>query len=144
MTTKIDQHVDTIPARLVFVAALAACVWTVVLDVAPDRTDFYAAVTTVSSAALIAVAIDNRNIAPSTVSTPRRQAGLLLGISVGLLASILGSLIAIGLDHSSPLLFGITAGPGAYAIFMLLVAVTLRAANYGVDEDRKDASDSSD
>jgi len=103
-------------------------------------TSFYETVATVCATALIAVAIDNRNIPPSTLRTPRQAAGLLLGISMGLLIGIVTSLVAIGTGRGSCLLFGVTAGAVGTAIFLLLIAMTVRAAGIGAtipDEERE-------
>lgn len=130
---QVDHYVDTFWISAVIGTTGGTVLMAIAWQIGPRNVDFYDTVATVAAAALIAVAIDNRNIAPLTLSSPRQAAGLLLGLSFGLLVSILGSLIAIGIGHGSPVLFGITAGSGGFAILMLLLAVTLRAANYGLE-----------
>jgi hypothetical protein len=134
---QMDRYVDTFWIVAVVGVTSGTAIMATQLSIGPRIPAFYDAVATVAAAALIAVAIDNRNIAPFTLSSPRQSAGLLLGLSFGLLLTIVGSLIAIGIGHGTPLLFGITIGPGGFAILMLLLAVTLRAADYGLESDRR-------
>ena len=132
---RVDRHIDGFWVVSVTGCTIGTTLVTTSYGIAPRSSGFYDTLATVAAAALIAVAIDNRNIAPPTLSTPRQTAGLLLGLSFGLLVSIVGALVAIGLEHGTPVLFGIVAGSGGFAILMLLLAVTLRAANYGLTSE---------
>ena len=132
---EVDRVVELAFPSMVVCIVIATAPAFALLPIGPSRTGFYEVLATVCATALIAVMIDSRNIAPSTLSTPRERAGLLLGLTVGLLLSIGASLVAIGIGHGSPLLFGVSTMSGATTMFLLLLAVTLRAAEYGESAD---------